>query len=463
MHSQRLAAFALGGVLGALAIPACDLEVPDLNNPGIDDLINNPTPITLGAAATGLLIGNRTGHGAANGYVSQLGIVGRESYNFDSADPRYIRELLEQTLNPGSPFGGAFWAAPYANIKLANIILTAVDKVPDTSDADKNAIRGFARTIAAIDLLRVIVTHDSNGAVADTSRALTDELAPITDKGTVLTTVAKQLDDAVPNLKAAGDTFPFLLDEGFSGFDTPATFLKFNRAIRARVAAYQGDYATVLTALQDSFIADAAVVDPADTSKPFDIDLGVYYTYTTKGGDVTLGLNNPNIYAHPSVTTGAAAGDDRLARKVVTAKQPGQARGLSSTTTFTLYTKPTSSVSLIRNEELVLLKAEALFMKTPSDVPGALAELNLVRVRSGHLLPITAIPTRDEFIQELLYERRYSLLFEGHRLIDLRRFNLTDTLPLDKDTHKRNIRWPIPQPECDARGGTDPACKLGST
>ena len=50
---------------------ACDangnIDVPDLNNPGLDDLENNPTPSKVAAAATGLLIQDRAGFGAENG------------------------------------------------------------------------------------------------------------------------------------------------------------------------------------------------------------------------------------------------------------------------------------------------------------------------------------------------------------------------------------------------------------
>src|SRR5215468_9875545 len=165
MRIQTLSALALAGVLAPLAVTACDLDVPDLNDPSLDDLKNHPDAISVGAACTGLLIGNRGNKAAENGYVVQLGILGREAYNFDAADPRYIGELLVGDLNPGSPFGGNFWAGSYANIQLGNVILGALDKAPDLSDTDKAAVRGFVRTINAIDLLEVVVTHDSNGVV----------------------------------------------------------------------------------------------------------------------------------------------------------------------------------------------------------------------------------------------------------------------------------------------------------
>ena len=41
------------------------------------------------------------------------------------------------------------------------------------------------------------------------------------------------------------------------------------------------------------------------------------------------------------------------------------------------------------------------------------------------------------------------------------RLGLMDELPLDLDTHGRNVRYPLPASECDARPG-EPACAIGS-
>jgi starch-binding outer membrane protein, SusD/RagB family len=438
-------------IVALLGLAACDLDVPDLNNPSIDDLEKNPTVASVTAASTGLIIGNRRNVGAANGYVSQLGILGRESYNFDGADPRFIGELLKGTLNKGSPFGGNFWTGPYANIKLANTIQRAVDNVAEFSAAERNGIKGFSRTIEGMDLLEIINAHDTNGAVIDTDKPLGDPLGAIVGKDQVLTEIAKQLDDAAVELAAAGDEFPFALSAGYEGFDDPATFLEFNRAIRARVAIYQKKYPEAITALGMSFINET----PATVA---DLDAGVYHTFSTSAGDVTNGLVNPNIYAHPSVKADVQAGDMRLARKTKTATKPGAAQGLTSDTAFTIYPSPTSPVAIITNEELLLLLAEAKFFT--NDIPGAYTALNKVRTTASGL---TAVPMQADmatFIDHLLYERRYSLLFKGHRWIDLRRF--AKPLPLDMPDHQQNLRYPIPQPECNARPG-EPACALGST
>lgn len=433
----------------------CDLDVPDLNNPSIDDLAENPTAPAVTAACTGLMIGNRRNHAAANGYVVQLGILGREAYNFDQADPRYFGELLQGSLNKGSPFGGNFWALPYANIRLGNTVIAAVEKVPEFSAEEKASIRGFAKTMIALDLLEVISTRDEIGAVIDTNKPI-DQLGAIADKTAVLAEIARLLDDGASDLQGAGMAFPFKLSNGHAGFDEPGTFRTFNRAVRARVAAYQKDYTVALTALGESFIDDTAATQA-------DLDTGVYYTYSTAAGDATNALVNPNIYAHPSLATdvmkNGATDDVRFTSKVGVATKAGSAQGVTSMLVFKLYPTPSSPLGLIRNEELLLLRAEAKFFT--NDVPGAMTDLNLVRTVAGGLPAIGGSLAQDAFITALLYEREFSLLFEGHRWIDARRFDKLDTLPLDNPEWQRNRRYPLPLAECNARTG-EAACELGS-
>jgi len=455
MNTKQAAALAATGVFASLSLAACNLDVSDLNNPRLDELENNPTDVSLGAAATGLLIGNRRNVAAPNGYILELGVLGREAYDFDAADPRYISELIQGQLNSGSPFGGNFWLQPYANIQLANIVLHGVDKVANLDDAQKAAIRGFAKTIQALDFLEVINAHDTNGAVIDTDHGTDGTLGAFVGKDAVFTEIERLLDEAATDLAAGGDAFPFLLSSGYAGFDDPADFLKFNRAMRARVAAYQTvpDYAKVLSSLADSFLDDTATGDFAN---------GVYYAYSTKTGDVTNGLINPNIYAHPSLETDAEKNgtvvDLRFTTKVK-AKKAGAAKGLSSALGFTMYTSPSSPVPMIRNEELILLKAEALYFTGMQ--AAAIDELNIVRTRAGGLQPLTGVPSVETFKDELLYERRYSLMFEGHRWLDLRRLGRLPTLPIDKPEHTRNLRYPIPLTECNARPN-EAACSGGS-
>ncbi len=103
---------------------------------------------------------------------------------------------------------------------------------------------------------------------------------------------------------------------------------------------------------------------------------------------------------------------------------------------------------IIRNEELILLRAEARFFT--ANASGALADINYIRGRAG-LGARGAFADNAAFVTELLLQRRYALMFEGHRWVDVRRFGRITTLPLDVPSHIRAVWQPIPQAECDAR------------
>ncbi len=90
-----------------LALGGCNtLTVPDFNNPGLAQL-DDPVRVDVQLLAQGLMVGARAGMSARAGYISALGILGRESYNFDPSDPRFITVLLEGPLDGGAnAFGG---------------------------------------------------------------------------------------------------------------------------------------------------------------------------------------------------------------------------------------------------------------------------------------------------------------------------------------------------------------------
>ncbi len=427
----------------SLGLGACGLDVPDLNNPSLESLQTSPTPSGVYAASTGLLIGNRSGKSAQNGYVGHLGLLGRESYTFDAADPRYVTEMLAgASLDPGSPaFGGSLWSPSYANIRNANTVLAALDKVSGVSNEAKEAIRGFAKTSQAMDFLVIVTTRDTNGGPIDVGGDF-NTLAPIETKERMLEHISNLLDEAKGHLQAGGDAFPFPLSSGYEGFDTPATYLTFNRAIKARVEVYRKNWDAALTALGESFL---------DTNES--LTLGVYHAYGTGSGDATNGLTSPNVFAHPSIVTDAelkADGttvDDRVTRKIKTVNSRTY-QGLTSDLQFRMYESNSAPVPIIRNEELILLRAEIYINQ--DNLTDAETDINFIRTTSGGLEPVTLVG--ENAIDTLLYERRYSLLFEGgHRWIDMRRYNRLDQLPRDGENHVVHDKFPIPVSETDAR------------
>lgn len=437
-------------VLGVFLLGACaDLTVPDYNNPSLEELRDNPTRTGVLTAATGLLIGVRQNIASQNGYVSLLGVVGRESFVLDPADPRYVTELLQGPLDPGSPaFGGNLFALRYRNIRNANIVLNALSQVTNLSDAEKEAVRGFAKTIKALDYLMVINARGENGAPIAVDQDINADPAPLASQEEVFAYIVQLLNEAQAHLQAGGSRFPFPLSSGFAGFDTPVTFQQFNRALKARVDAYMRNYPEALRSLQASFLNVGAP-----------LDRGVYFTYGSGSGELQNTLNAPTIFAQPLLVPNAAQKangqpDERVQRKIeaVPSRTLG---GVTSSVGFTLYEGADAPVPIIRNEELILLRAEARWFT--GDKVGALQDLNFVRVNSGGLQPI-ALPASDAaFIDALLYERRYSLLFEGgHRWIDHRRFNRLNQLPPIVPSANIPNAFPIPTAECEARGIAPP-------
>lgn len=433
----------------ALLLPGCaDLDVGNLNGLDLEEFEERPTADLVSEVSVGLLIGNRAGKAAGNGLVSIVGMLGREAYNLDPADPRYRTELLETPeLDPGNgAFGGNFWAGPYGNIRQAYTLLRVLEgEVPGMDETSKEAVRGFAKTIIALEFLTLVSTHWESGVALDVDRGYNEPLPPLESRDAALAKINSLLDEAVTHLEAGGSAFPFPMHLRFAGFDTPETFVQFNQAIKARVEAYAQNWEGVLAALDESFISE----DPAN------LDVGVYYVYSTVGSDATNGLSSRNLYVHPSVKALAEAGDARLTRKLLPTDPitvPSGELSYSSDARFAAYYQQLEApLPLIRNEELILLRAEANINVGNYEV--ALTDINFIRVESGELPALDTLDASNA-VDELLQQRFYSLLFEGgHRWIDMNRYDrLDDLLTYDENpglyVHQT---FPIPLAEQNAR------------
>jgi hypothetical protein len=299
-----------------------------------------------------------------------------------------------------------------------------------TQFADDAGASGFAKTIEAYQLSLVLSMQNENGCKIAPYNGLESDFV---SKAAGWTEVAALLDGGYADLNSAGSSFSFTLSGGFSGFDTPATFAKFNRALRARVAVYMDDWSVALTALDNSFMNDAG-----------DMSHGVYHVYSSGQGDQSNGMYaNPagsfvRLMAHPSFETDAEAGDPRFSSKVIERDTEITYDGLTSDLAPTIWTGDYDPVSIIRKEELVLLKAEATIGGGSGD---GLTEINAVRAEHG-LDPVT-----EGGLTRLLHEKRYSLFLEGHRWVDMRHYGLTGDLPLDRDGDEVFISYPKPETE----------------
>lgn len=429
----------------AILISGCDIlnidDRPDPNNTELSTVLENPNQSNLNTIIGGTVSGLRTDINLA--YID-LSMIGREMYRFLSAEPRNTGDLLGKEnaqLDPGSFYTTRPWSAYYANIRMTNILIQAVSNAQALSAEDASGVLGFAKTIQAHQYLMALNLTYDNGIreqVGSDINAVGNALT----RTEALDLIAGLLDEAVTDLGAAGSTFFFGLPDGFSGFDDPTGFLEFNRGLRARVAAYQEDWQGSLDALDDSFIDDAG-----------NLATGVYHDFTTNPNDQTNPVfADPNAgsgdswVAHPSFVDDAEAGDTRIDEKVQLRTSTAQLDGLSSDYGLAVYDSQTAPIPIIRNSELILLRAEAYAQRNdPGDLALAVDDLNVIRDEAG-LGPFTSTD-QDEVIDEMLNQRRYELFFEGHRWVDMRRYDRLDDLPIDRPGDNVWVSFPIPESE----------------
>lgn len=424
-----------------IGVQACQInEIDDPNGPSLTSTEANSTIGELNnlAAGTESLMRSEMGF-----YYDALGIVGREYYFFTASDPRYTGELLGKggaVLDNAGFYNTRPYAGRYRVILNANLLIEAINNTSASlNDAQKNGYVGFAETAQAISYLYALNMQYDNGIRFDVKDL--NNLGPFLKYSDALDKIGQLLDDAYSKLQNAGNEFNFPLSSGFSGFNTPATFAQFNRAIKARVALYSGDKAGVLSALGDSFM---------DLNG--DLNVGPQYYYSTAGNDVVNPVyrkpqESEALVAHPSFASDIRANDDRINKTAP--RDSYKFDELTSDRDVVLYSSLDSNIPIIRNEELILMYAEANIGTNNAEAVNA---LDIIRTAHG-LGSYTGTTTDAALVDELLYNRRYSLFGEAHRWIDMRRYNRLDQLPIDRSGDDVWKEFPRPISEIGVQGG----------
>jgi hypothetical protein len=365
-------------------------------------------------------------------YTRAISTFARDTYYFEPSDPRYTGELLFGPIDPGGFLLTRPWSARYRVIKDCNILL---ERAAEQGGSFGSGTSGWARTMEAYLHLLNLNYLDSNGIRVDVAG---ETPGPFVSKADALAYIANTLDTGYGNLTGGGGSFSFQLSAGFAGFDTPATCAQFNRALRARVAAYQEDWAGVDAALADSFF---------DLNGSY--DTGVYHVWSGSSGDLLNpifedpGASSVKFHAHPSFEAEAEAGDPRFSGKVVKVADVRTYDGLNSDLRVNSFKSDTDPYPIIRNEELILLSAEADIHQGNY---GA-AEATINSLRSHYGLPNASITGEADGLAQLMHERRYSLFTEGHRWVDLRRYGMLGGLPIDRPGDVVIEKMPIPTDE----------------
>jgi len=396
-----------------------DLDFPDPNNP-------TDETATIQSLVTGAEAVMRQDLGV---YLRDLLVVGREAYYLEPADPRYTGELLTGPIDPGGFLCYRPWQTAYKAIANCETIM-------GSAAADEGA-KGVAQTLHAYSLMRLVYLWDESGARLNYDGDIT---AAVSTKAQVLAEIESLLDASYSNLNSAGSAFSFSLSSGFAGFNTPATFAKFNRGLRARVAVHQSDWSAAQTAL-DNCSAWATSSNP---------DEGVYHAFSSGANDQGNEMyEDPTattikLMVHPSFYTDADLGDTRVSNNVVVRSDTIIYDELESYLAPNLYSSSYDPVPIMRSVELQLLQAEVHIGN--GDYSSAESIMNTIRAAAG----VTDYSGTDasNAVDRVLHEKRYSLFLEGHRLVDMRHYGKTGELPIDRPGRGDSIvTFPIPETE----------------
>ena len=428
-------------LLAVLLSAGCteQLTVPNFNSPAKEDLTGSPSLAVLGAAIRGNLI---TARGLKNGFVTRGATWGREGYDLRPEEPRTITDALIDPIDPVN--GGRNFGGQYTQMAAINTVLTAVENA-DLSDAQKNAIRGFVKTMKADALWQVIMSRPVGvGIPLEPNDDPLGELSPIVAPAGAYDFIFALYDEANTNLQAGGGSFPFDLPSGLSDFNTPGSFSQVNRGLKARALKYQGRWAEAKTALAGSFMSSTR-----------SMDFGAFFNYSTISGDATNGLFSViSHFAHPRILADAQLqGDGSKDQRALDKTEPVPAQsllGITATEDMTVYTSLDAPFPWVTNDELLLISAEAELGL--GNTAAAITAVNVVRVGDGGLDPLPGTFPQADLLDEILYNRLMSLMWEGmFTYFDARQYNKLDELPRALPTHGVYLGNPYPQNECLAR------------
>ena len=410
-------------------------QVIDPNNLSVAAFTNNPTRAQVNLLAIGVQAAMRQGY---SDLVASTGAIGRETIYSASTDNRYFTELLgTQAANYGGatdPNGifNSYYTSFSATRRRAEQFTRAAETATALTTAEKSASKGFARTVQGYVMLQLLNMQGKIGIRSGYTdlNSPNDQLKPLkfTDYAGGLDLVISTLNEGAAALDAGGTSFPFTFASGWSGFTTPADMKKFNRAVAARAFMYKQDWASMNTAVNQSYL-----------NLTGDLNVGPKFNFSNDQNDTPNALfqlpdgNGAPYVLFDEVINSAEAGDLRVANKTRKRTAVRSSGGIQSSYEIKLYSGVTAPIGIIRNEELILMSAEA--KAQTGDLAGATTAVNAVRTAAG-LKAYSGAATKDALIAEILKQRRYSLLFEGHRWFDARRYNLLATLPFNTSPYK---------------------------
>jgi hypothetical protein len=399
-----------------------------LNAPSQDNVVAG-TAQPIQNLVTGIVAQDRAS-AMVFGYLLYPETEARNTIRIDPNEPRFINELIAVPIDPSDFIGSSTWTGFYSEIRATNQLITS-PSLNGLTAGDKAAAIGFVQTMKALDYIRLIQVRDSLGIPIQISAGAA--LDPIRTKQSALTYISALLDSANTILAGASASMPFALPGGFKvngDYTKSANLILFNRGLKGMVEVYRGFdhatpcascFATAITALSTALAGLPA------TPSASQLAAGPYYQFNPSAPE---SFSNPLVDNHIFLTDNFVqsiqAGDARSSKIVKSASASSTVNGLQLTnrdpiTDPTILSNLTRNIPFVRNAAFYLLRAQA--EAETGALAAATADVNVVRTVEGGLAPYATFASVAAARTAILYEYRYSFIYEGpYHLIALREY-----------------------------------------
>ena len=351
-----------------------------------------------------------------------------------------IDEIWRKAVTPSNTVNRDTWLDSYNAINRANNVLSALDKVGESSRGNIEGQALFIRGALYFELVK-IYGKSWNDGTPSSNPGVPLVLTPttsITDADyRARNTVAEVYTQVLADLTKAETLLPAEPERGM-GFASKGAAA----AILARVYLQQQNFAAARDAANRVITSGVYSLEPtfADVFSDATNESEIIFKIIVTDQD---GVNVMNTFYASALNQGR--GDVRVQTKFRQLYAAGDARGTFFNTagqnTFTSkFNDQYGDVPVVRLAEMYLVRAETNLRLNTSVGAPPLADVNLIRARAN-ATPLTAVD-----LAAILLERRLELAFEGQQLADIKRTAGTvGTTPYNAN----NLVLPIPQREID--------------
>ena len=351
------------------------------------------------------------------------------------------------------------WQDGYQAINRANTVLLNVPLVTDFQPNVADQLTGealFVRAIVHFELSKWFGLPWAQGNGSQLSVPILLSATTSVDEITspsrstlaeVLTQVISDAQQAITLLDATGSR-----GLNFASGDAA-------RALLMNVYLSQGDYANALV-YANQLITGGNYALESDPLKYVERNTGEAIFEVLMNDQDNPGNLSLSSYHRPGPPTGSGRGDIIASASLLASYHANDLRndylvdgGQSFTNKFPKDGTNTDNPTIYRYAEVLLTAAEALVQTTNSVDATAVGYVNDIYTRAvptGTPLTVGDFATAADLLDRIRLERRLELAFDGHRIHDLRRYQIADVDGTGTPWNSDLIVWPVPQREMDA-------------